>query len=149
MSEELMKIIFSNNLDRYMDVSGVSQNDIIRDLHVPSATISSWVNGKRIPRMNKIQELADYLHITKADLIENVVIGDFKTEKEALDYVNEIKENPMATFKYFNPNPEEFSLSNVYLSLAKEAQDNNIDPRDIRMALDMLKKLKEETHNNK
>ena len=49
MSDEIMKTIFSNNLQYYMNAVGVSQSDIMRDLKIPSATISSWVNGKRLP----------------------------------------------------------------------------------------------------
>lgn len=36
-------------------------------------------------------------------------------------------------------------LSNVYLSFAREAQEKNIDPADIKLALDMIRKLKEKS----
>lgn len=98
MSDEIMKTIFSNNLQYYMNAVGVSQSDIMRDLKIPSATISSWVNGKRLPRMGKIQELADYLNITKSDLIENVVIGCFESEKEAFAFKKDIENNPNGIF---------------------------------------------------
>lgn len=35
-------------------------------------------------------------------------------------------------------------LNNVYFSLAKEAEQDGIDPRDIKMAIDMIKKLRGE-----
>ncbi len=98
MSEEIIKTIFSNNLQYYMNAAGVNQSDIMRDLKIPSATISSWVNGKRLPRMGKIQELADYLNITKSDLIENVVIGSFKSKKEANDFKKTVENNPNSIF---------------------------------------------------
>ena len=41
-------------------------------------------------------------------------------------------------------NENEFSnLSGVYLNFAKEAQKNDIDPDDIRLALDTIKRLKD------
>lgn len=43
---------------------------------------------------------------------------------------------------------DEFSeLDSVYLSLAKEARDNEIDPEDIRMAIQMFKEMKERNQN--
>ena len=33
-------------------------------------------------------------------------------------------------------------LNNVYFNFAREAQENEIDPDDIRLAIDMIKKLK-------
>ena len=38
--------------------------------------------------------------------------------------------------------PQEGKLSNVYFNFAREAQENDIDPDDIRLAIDMIKKLK-------
>ena len=40
-------------------------------------------------------------------------------------------------------------LSGVYFSLAKNAQDEGIDPDDILMAIDMIKKLKKKGKENK
>ena len=38
--------------------------------------------------------------------------------------------------------PQEGQLNNVYFNFAREAQENNIDPDDIRIAIDMIRKLK-------
>ncbi len=37
---------------------------------------------------------------------------------------------------------EEVKPSNIYLSLAKEAEENGIDPDDIKLALETIKKLR-------
>jgi transcriptional regulator with XRE-family HTH domain len=37
---------------------------------------------------------------------------------------------------------EEMKLSNIYLSLAKEAEENGIDPDDIKLALETIKRLR-------
>ena len=37
---------------------------------------------------------------------------------------------------------QEGQLNNVYFNFAREAQENNIDPDDIRIAIDMIRKLK-------
>ena len=62
--------IFSKNLSHYMDKNGKTQADIVTDLGINKSTVSTWVNGSRMPRMGTIQTLADYFGIMKSDLIE-------------------------------------------------------------------------------
>lgn len=71
MSEEKYKSVFSKNLNRLMNERGISQTDIIRDLKINKSTISTWCNGSRLPRMDKVQMIADYLGVYKSDLIED------------------------------------------------------------------------------
>ena len=70
MAEEEYKKIFSKNLKYYMDVNGKNQMDLMRDLHLSSSTVSNWCTGLKLPRMDKVQMLADYFGINKSDLIE-------------------------------------------------------------------------------
>lgn len=77
--------IFARNLRRYMALKDKKQIDLMNDLGLSSSTISSWVNGFKMPRMDKVQMLADYLGVRKTDLIEESVIN----EDEAVYYVNE------------------------------------------------------------
>ena len=55
----------------------------MNDLKITSSTVSDWVNAKKYPRMDKVQMLADYLHIYKSDLIE-----EKETKEEAIDCNN-------------------------------------------------------------
>lgn len=70
LSDDKYKKIFSKNLNYYMDLKGKTQTDIINDLDINKSAISSWCNGTRLPRMNKVELLADYLNINVSDLIE-------------------------------------------------------------------------------
>ena len=70
MSEDKEKIIFSKNLNYYMEKMDKSQSDIVQDLGINKSTISTWCNGTKMPRMNTIQRLADYFNIKKSDLVE-------------------------------------------------------------------------------
>lgn len=70
MSDEQNKIIFSENLKKYMRLTNTNQKDLMTLFQLPSATISSWVNGKRLPRMDKIKLLADYFNVSITDLLE-------------------------------------------------------------------------------
>ena len=68
--DEKYKKIFSKNLNYYMNLKGKTQTDIINDLDINKSAISSWCNGSRLPRMNKVELLANYLNISVSDLLE-------------------------------------------------------------------------------
>lgn len=72
-TKDKYKEIFSKNLNYYMDLKGKTQSDIINDLKINKSAISSWCNGTRLPRMNKVELLANYLGISKSDLIEGSI----------------------------------------------------------------------------
>ena len=62
--------IFSNNLNYYMKINNKIQDDLVKDLGLKTSTISSWCNGQKLPRMDKIALLADYFGIHFSKLIE-------------------------------------------------------------------------------
>ena len=65
------KNIFAANLKRYMALNGKSRRDISAALNVSYYTISDWVSGKKYPRMDKVEMLANYFGCLKSDLIED------------------------------------------------------------------------------
>lgn len=67
-TKEYAKII-SKNLRRIASDSNKNQSEIARDLHISKATLSSWMNGTRVPRFDKIDTLADYFGVTRADIM--------------------------------------------------------------------------------
>ena len=64
------KNVISSNIKRDMEVKGKSRNDISEALGISYFTVSDWVNGKKYPRMDKVEMLANYFGIQKSDLIE-------------------------------------------------------------------------------
>ena len=60
MSEQDYGRIIGANLKRLAWERKKTQADISRDLGISKATVSSWMNGTRIPRMDKIDMLCDY-----------------------------------------------------------------------------------------
>ena len=64
------KIYFADNLKRLMKKHGMNQKDIAKIAGVSQQTVSLWLSGDRIPRMGKIQILADYFGIYKSELLE-------------------------------------------------------------------------------
>ena len=70
MSDETYKKIFSQNLNYYMSLNRKTQSDIINDLGYNKSAVSTWCNGTRLPRMDKVDALAKYFGINRSDLIE-------------------------------------------------------------------------------
>ena len=71
MGEDIYKKIFSENLRYYMKRNNKEQIDLINDLGFNKSAVSTWCNGTRLPRMDKVEMLAQYFHINRSDLIED------------------------------------------------------------------------------
>lgn len=54
-----------------MSLNNKEQIDLINDLGLNKSAVSTWCNGTRLPRMDKVQLLANYFGIEKSDLIED------------------------------------------------------------------------------
>ena len=65
---EKLKKIFAKNLNKYL--GDTPQIEVANAIGVIPATFSSWCVGKNMPRMDKVQALADYFGVKKSDLIE-------------------------------------------------------------------------------
>lgn len=64
------KQVFGNNLAYYVERSGKSQRELADQLGVASSTFNDWVKGRKYPRIDKIEMLANIFGILKSDLIE-------------------------------------------------------------------------------
>ena len=71
MVKDKQKAIFSENLNSYIAKSEKTQLEIAKSIGVSPQTFNTWCKGIAIPRMGKVQALADYFNINKADLIED------------------------------------------------------------------------------
>ena len=64
------KETFAKNLSYYLSINGKSQKEMAEYLGVAQSTFNEWANGKKYPRIDKIEKLANYFGILKSDLIE-------------------------------------------------------------------------------
>ncbi|MBQ5655967.1 MAG: helix-turn-helix transcriptional regulator, partial [Bacteroidaceae bacterium] len=64
------KNVFAENLNRYMKTNGKTRKDVSEAIGVSYYTLTDWVKGKKYPRMDKVEKLANYFGILKSDLIE-------------------------------------------------------------------------------
>lgn len=64
------KETFAKNLSFYIDKHCKEQKEIAESIGVAPSTFNAWVKGKKYPRMDKVELLANYFGILKSDLIE-------------------------------------------------------------------------------
>lgn len=125
MLDDRYKKIFAENLKYYMKLHNKNQADLINDLGFNKSSVSTWCNGTRLPRMDKVDILAKYFDINRSDLIE-----DKTTEKNQSYYLNP-ETSRIAQKIYDN---KELSL------LFDAAQD--AEPEDLQTVHSMLMALK-------
>ena len=80
MDKSIYGRIIAKNLRRLLIEKDKTQADLCHDLKLNKGTVSSWCNGTRIPRMDKIDMLCQYLDCTRSDLMEEH--GKSTIEKE-------------------------------------------------------------------
>ena len=117
MKDKNYKSIFAKNLNYWMQVRGKTQSDIINDLDINKSAISSWCNATRIPKINTISILADYLHINLSDLLED----KNDSSKDQNEYISKIP--LLSDYK----NNLDYSLDNFY---TKEIVTNDEIPNN-------------------
>jgi len=71
MSEEEIRKIFSRNLTNILVERNKSQRDLVNFIEVSSSTVSNWCTGQKLPRMDKVQIIANWLGVNNSDLLEN------------------------------------------------------------------------------
>ena len=64
------KEVFAKNLNRLLTKNGKTQSDLVAYMNTTASTVSDWCNGKKYPRVDKMQKLADYFGVLKSDLTE-------------------------------------------------------------------------------
>lgn len=125
MSETDVKKIFSKNLNRLMTLNNKKQIDLMTDLNLSSSTLSNWCTGLKMPRMDKIQMLADYFDVLKSDLIEdkisstelgqiNPLTGKKMTNRELSQYEKVMNE---ATLMFNNEEVSEEDKEKLMMAL--------------------------------
>ncbi len=104
--------IISKNLKRIAYDAHKTQADIARDLNIKQTTLSTWMNGTRIPRMDKIDLLCHYFNCTRADIMEEHHEDDgYYTDPETARLAQEMFEDPQMRSLFHmkrNMEPEKF-----------------------------------------
>ncbi|ALH46755.1 XRE family transcriptional regulator (plasmid) [Staphylococcus epidermidis] len=133
------KQVMAKNISRLMKENNINRKKLSNDLKVKYTTLSDWINAKNYPRIDKIELLADYFNVTKADLVEDKeqqVLETLPVKK--IPVVSKISaglpiysEENLIDYIYFatnklNSDKEEFGLKVSGDSMDKIFQDGDI-----------------------
>lgn len=72
MSNKSQKEIFSANLNMLLANHKLTQRQFAEAIGEKQQTINSWCTGNALPRMGRIQKIADFFQINKSDLLEEM-----------------------------------------------------------------------------
>lgn len=121
------KKIMGNNILFYINERQIDRKEFAKIIGVPYSTLTGWINGITYPRIDRIQKMADYFGIEKADLVEEhkeqTTFPVYYTDPETAQIAQEVFDNPDLR---------------ILFSAARDAK-----PEDIKLAADMLKRFKE------
>lgn len=84
MSDVGNREVFAKNLSYYIERSGKTQKELALKWGIATSTLNNWVMGKKYPRMDKVEMMANYFGILKSDLIEEKLSDEQKAGNEAL-----------------------------------------------------------------
>ena len=82
--------IFVRNLRYLMNARGISQADICRELGMSSTTVSDWCTGKKYPRVDAMQRLADLFGVMFSTLTTEGGIQNFEDQQR----IEALHQNP-------------------------------------------------------
>ena len=105
-----------------MNMNDLTQKEVADAIGVSPQTFNTWMQGIALPRMGKIQALADYFGIKKSDLIDDKENG-YYFDAETAKLAQELFEDKQLRM------------------LFDAARDSR--PEDLQMAADLLRRLKE------
>lgn len=96
--DKIYRKIFANNLRRYLDKGNKTQREVADAIGVSPQTFNTWMQMVALPRMDKVQALADYFGVNKSDLLE-----DKGTQEEDNSYYIDEDAKELAQFLFENP----------------------------------------------
>ena len=105
--------MFADRLKKLRTKKGLTQIQFAKEFCISSGTIAMWETNKRMPDSDMLIKIANYFDVS-------------------VDYLLDNKKSPSA----------DGELNDIYLSYAKEMQDNEIDPADIELAIATIKEMK-------
>ncbi len=113
---------FAHLLKYYLSLNDKTQTDLVNALGYDKSTVSGWCSGSRVPKLDVIIDIANYLHVSPGDLILEDDNNHYYIDPETREVAQAIYEN------------KDLSL---LFNAAKDA-----DPEDLKTVHTMLLALK-------
>lgn len=126
--DEKLKELFSKNLVEQLLAKGETQASMARYMKISSATASDWCNGRKMPRVDKIQALCNWLGIELSDLLEEK--KDVQTNGQESEYY--LDEETREIVELMHKDPQYRTLFSASRKLSKE---------DLQIIMSMIERM--------
>ena len=84
MNDNRNKEIMARNIKRYMDMKGVTNQQLCDALDFKYTTFMDWIKGVTYPRIGKVEAMANYFGCEKSDLIEEKLTVEKEKDNDTL-----------------------------------------------------------------
>ena len=85
------KKVMAKNILRYMSLKQKSRQEVCKDLGFSYSTFSEWVSGKKYPRIDKIEIMANYFGCEKSDLIEEKQPAESELSLKKREFIQKVE----------------------------------------------------------
>lgn len=126
--DEKLKELFSKNLVEQLLAKGETQASMARHMKISSATASDWCNGRKMPRVDKIQALCNWLGIELSELLEEKKA--VPTNGQEQEYY--LDEETREIVELMHKNPQYRTLFSASRKLSKE---------DLQIIMSMIERM--------
>ena len=83
-NEKLITMQFSLNLRKILENRGLTQKELADKMGISKTAVNQWTQGKKMPRMGKIDMICKALGVERGALIEN--LPDLPSKHPTLTY---------------------------------------------------------------
>lgn len=128
------KEIMAKNIQYYMDKYEKSRNDVCNDLGFKYSTFSDWINGKKYLRIDKIEMMANYFHISKSDLVESRFDQSNKSETSSSRILSAAEASLLDNFEKLNETGQAEAQSHMEYLASQDRYRKNDGPSSTRTA---------------
>ena len=87
MNDSRNKEIMARNIRRYMDMKGVTNQQLCDALDFKYTTFMDWIKGVTYPRIGKVEAMANYFGCEKSDLIEEKMTEEIKKDNDTISSI--------------------------------------------------------------
>lgn len=94
MKNKSFNDVFSKNLRRYFEQSGMTQAEFAKKLGVGTTSIYNWLSGVKTPRMDKVDAMCKLLGVHREDLIT-----DNMAREEIAPFIGELQSGKEMNYK--------------------------------------------------
>ena len=88
----IQKRFFQKILVKLLSENGMTQAELASEMGVAASSVSSWCNGDKMPRMDKIEWISKKFNILKSDLLEENLMKPVPPEQSTRGMTEEQRE---------------------------------------------------------